>query len=109
MRRTLFAAALLCLSSASFALLTPGPLAKAEQDKYKEMKAGDESAAESYKATREYLGMCRRVLAKPSIAIELPAKSDDYDDTYLSDAEKQVVRQAVNKNIAAIINGGTVV
>jgi hypothetical protein len=75
-----------------------------ERTVYSDMLKTKPAAAKEYLATREYLSMCRQVVANPQLAINLVPEPDNYRPDYVTSAEQKVVDQAINLNIAAMLS-----
>jgi hypothetical protein len=75
-----------------------------ERAAYADMLKTKPTAAKEYLATREYLSMCRQVVANPKLAIDLVPEPDSYRSDYVTSTEQKVVDQAINLNIAAMLS-----
>jgi hypothetical protein len=62
------------------------------------------AAAREYLDTRNYLSLCRQVIAKPESAIDLPVQPETYRGyEYLTSAERGIIDEAVNLKMAALL------
>lgn len=87
-------------------MLTPGQLTAAEKQVYDGLSSNPASARK-YLVTRDYLRKCDAVLADHSKAIDLPVQPEMLVERYLSAAEKARVDEAVDLNLAALMNGAS--
>ena len=102
--RLVFVALTLSLPAiCSAAPLTPS-LTSSEQATYQIMMKGQTSEAKVYRTSREYLSLCRQVIADPSQAIGLPAVPGPTWRSYLTPDERETVYQALDLSIKALSN-----
>lgn len=85
------------------AMLAPGQLTPAEKQVYDGLSSNPASARK-YLVTRDFLRKCDAVLADHSKAIDLPVQPEMLVERYLSAAEKARVDEAVDLNLAALMN-----
>jgi|ERR1700674_1736898 len=74
-----------------------------ERAVYVEMLKTNPTAAKEYLITREYVSVCRQVVANPKIAIDLPDEPDDFNSRYVSREESKMLNQAVKMALSAYI------
>jgi hypothetical protein len=102
----LIASLALCLNAwaASGIALSVADLTPAEAQTYQTLK--DEKAKSSFLVTRGYVRLCQKVVANELPALDLPARTDEYDDAYVSDEELTIVNQGMLKNIGTMLSNG---
>ncbi len=92
----------------SFALCAAAPLEPqipaAEHVAYQRMLKTNRTAAQQYLDTRNYLSLCRQVIASPSRARDLVPEPDTYRPQYVTSGEQKIVDQAIRMNIAAMLS-----
>jgi hypothetical protein len=62
---------------------------------YMDMLQTNPTAAKANLITREYLSVCRQVVANPKLASDLPDQTDGVDYRYLTSADRKVVKDAI--------------
>lgn len=106
MRNLLIAAIAVLTLTASAHALTPAQLNPDEQKVYQGLK-NDAGAAKNYLDTRGFLRECQKVAAGKLAPIKLPRQPGNYDTQYVTDAEQEIVDDAVMKYVSARINSST--
>ena len=76
----------------------------AERAVYEAMLKTNRTAAQEYLDTRNYLSLCRQVVANPSRALDLAAQPTTYRPQYVTSEEQKIVDQAIRLNIAAMLS-----
>jgi len=94
----------LAFPAMSLAALSAPQITNEEHATYEKMMQTDVSAAKSYLDTRNYLSLCRQVVADPNSALQLTPEPDSYSDQYVTSDEQAIVDHAINLNIAAILS-----
>jgi hypothetical protein len=79
-----------------------------EQIIYDKMVLTDPLRAAAYRTTREYVDKCRQVVADPKRAILLPAQPERFGTSFTTAEDREVVDQAVDLSIAALLAAGGV-
>jgi hypothetical protein len=103
LRVLLISVSLLISSAVSAAPLEP-QVPPQERTVYEGMVKKNPTVAKEYLATREYLSVCRQVVANPKLAIDLAPEPDSYRPDYVTSTEQKIVDQAINLNIAAMLS-----
>ena len=62
------------------------------------------TAAKNYLITREYVSVCRQVVANSKIAIDLPDEPDDFSSRYVSSDERKMMKRAITLALSAYID-----
>lgn len=75
-----------------------------ERAVYVEMMKTNPTAAKEYLVTREYVSVCRQVVANPQIAIDLPDEPDDFNLRYASNDERNMMKKAITMALSAYID-----
>ena|SRR5665647_1010641 len=75
-----------------------------ERAVYVEMLKTNPTAAKKYLITREYVSVCRQVVANPKIAIDLPDEPDDFNSRYVSSDESKMMKKAITLALSAYID-----
>ena len=103
MLRVLLISVFVLISSAASAVPLEPQVPPQERTVYEDMVKKNPGAAKEYLATREYLSVCRQVIANPKRAIDLAPEPDSYRPDYVTSTEQKIVDQAISLNIAAIL------
>jgi hypothetical protein len=74
-----------------------------ERSVYADMLKTNPAAAKEYLRTREYLSVCRQVVANPQLADDLPDATDDVKYSYMTKDEQAVVKLAIQRSLESYI------
>lgn len=103
MVRILFILVTVLMTSAVSAAVLKPQVPPQERAKYMDMLQTNPAAAKAYLITREYLSVCRQVVANPKLASDLPDQPDGVDWKYFTSADIKVVKDAIRKALNAYI------
>jgi len=103
MFRALLALVTILVSHSVYAALLEPQVPQQERAIYVNMLKTNRTAAQAYLATREYLSLCRQVVANPERALDLVPEPDTYNVQYVTSAEQTIVDKAITMNIAAMM------
>ncbi len=98
----------LALPAAGLAATLTAHLTANEQARYDKMARTDPVHAKAYHITREFVDLCRQVIADNKLALVLPVQPERFDRKYVTADEQDMVDQAVDLNVAALIVAGGV-
>ncbi|MDE2489312.1 MAG: hypothetical protein KGM24_00585 [Elusimicrobia bacterium] len=103
MKTLILGAALAFAVSPAMAALTPAQLTASEQRTYQTLRSNP-TAAQRFLVTRDYLRDCQKVVDHKMNALMLKYEPDDFDPSYVNNAEQRIVDKAITMNIAAMFN-----
>jgi hypothetical protein len=69
-----------------------------------EMMKTNPTAAKEYLVTREYVSVCRQVVANPKNAIDLPDEPENFNSRYTSGDERKMMTKAIQMALSGYID-----
>lgn len=103
MLRILFFFIIILISHSVHAASLKPQVPPQERAVYEEMLKTNPTAAKGYLITREYVSVCRQVVANPKLAIDLPDEPDDFAPKYVTKDERKMMKDAIVKALGAYI------